>query len=117
MDYKICDDEAMKIRSEAGRIVQITKEMPSEQADGEFIGIASFKRTVLPVLKEKTKQLMKEKAFAAYFESAIQRLIDDENLDIKAENTDGAFWAEIDFIEDYERAVVGIPKTLTDIFI
>lgn len=117
VDYKICDDEAMKIRSEAGRIVQITKEMPSEQADGEFIGSASFKRTVLPVLKEKTKQLMKEKAFAAYFESAIQRLIDDENLDIKAENTDGAFWAEIDFIEDYERAVVGIPKTLTDIFI
>ena len=116
VDYKICDDEAMKVRSEAGKITQITKQMPNELADGEFIGMASFRKKVLPALRDKTKQLMKEKAFTAYFESAIQRLIDEEEFDIKTVPTNGAFWAEIDFVEDYEKAVKEMPKSLTGIF-
>ncbi|MCM1232452.1 MAG: phosphocholine cytidylyltransferase family protein [Ruminococcus flavefaciens] len=116
VEYKRCDEEAMKVRSENGRIVQITKQMPVEAAEGEFIGIAAFRKEVLPALKEKTKRLLQEKEFAAYFESAIQRLIDEEDFDVKAFSTDGMFWAEIDFIEDYERAAAGIPESLTGIF-
>lgn len=116
VDYKPCDDEAMKIKSKDGKIVQITKQMPAEQADGEFIGMASFKRKVIPALKEKTKQLMKEQQFTAYFESAVQRLIEEENFDIQAVSTNGAFWAEIDFMEDYEKAVKEIPQSLAAIF-
>lgn len=116
VDYKTCDDEAMKVRCEGGKILHITKQMPNGQADGEFIGMAAFKKKVVPALKAKTKQLMKEKEFAAYFESAIQRLIDEEGFDIKAVPTDGAFWAEIDFIEDYEKAAEEIPTSLTEIF-
>lgn len=116
VDYKTCDDEAMKVRSEAGKITQITKQMPNELADGEFIGMASFRKKVLPALRNKTKQLMKEKAFTAYFESAIQRLIDEEEFDIKAVPTNGAFWTEIDFIGDYEKAVKEMPRSLTEIF-
>lgn len=117
VDYKPCDDEAMKVRSENGQVVQITKRMPNEIAEGEFIGMASFKKKVIPSLKEKTKQLMKEKAFNEYFESAIQRLIDDKKFDIKTVPTDGAFWAEIDFMEDYEKAAENIPESLMEIFI
>lgn len=116
IDYKKCDDEAMKIRSEDGKIVQITKQMPAELAEGEFIGMASFKKKVVHALKEKTKQLMKEQQFMAYFESAVQRLIEEERFDIKAVPTNGAFWAEIDFMEDYEKAVKEIPRSLIGIF-
>ncbi len=116
VEYKICDDEAMKVRSENGRVVQITKKMPNELAEGEFIGIAAFKKQVIPALKAKTKQLMKEKAFDEYFESAIQRLIDEGRFDIRTVSTEGAFWAEVDFIEDYEKAVAEIPESLTGIF-
>ena len=59
---------------------------------------------------------MKEKAFSDYFESAIQRLIDGKMFDIKAVSTDGAFWAEIDFIEDYEKAAAEMPESLAEIF-
>lgn len=113
VEYKKCDEEAMKVRSENDRIVEITKQMPLEVAEGEFIGIAYFRKAVIPVLKAKTKQLMKEKEFTAYFESAIQRLIDEEEFDIKAVSTEDFFWAEIDFMEDYERAVASIPESLT----
>lgn len=116
VDYKSCDEEAMKVRSRDGRIVQITKQMPCELAEGEFIGIAAFRRTVLLKLKEKVRQLMKEKEFSAYFESAIQRLIEEESFDICTLPTEGKFWAEIDFPEDYERACEQIPESLTEIF-
>ncbi len=116
VDYKTCDDEAMKVRSCNGKVAEITKQMPNELAEGEFIGMASFRKKVLPALKEKTKQLMKEKAFGAYFESAVQRLIDKEVFNIIAVPTEGAFWAEIDFIEDYEKAAAEIPQSLTEIF-
>lgn len=116
IDYKKCDDEAMKVRSQNGKIVEITKQMSLDRAEGEFIGMAAFNKEVLPYLKEKTVQLMKEKAFTDYFESAIQRIIDEENFLIKAIPTNGTFWSEIDFIQDYENAVMQIPKSLTDIF-
>lgn len=106
----------MKVHSENGRIVQITKQMPVTEVKGEFIGMAAFKKEVVPSLKEKTKQLMKEKAFTDYFESAIQRLIDEEDFQIEAVSTDGAFWAEIDFMEDYEDAVARIPESLVGMF-
>lgn len=117
VEYKKCDDEAMKVRSENGKIVQITKKMEADKAEGEFIGIAAFRKKVIPALKEKTKQLMKEKAFSDYFESAIQRLIDDkESFDIRTAPTEGAFWAEIDFPEDYEKAEAEMPESLMEIF-
>lgn len=116
VEYGSCDEEAMKVRSEKGKIVQITKQMPVDAAEGEFIGMASFKKNVLPALKEKTKQLMQEKAFTAYFESAIQRLIDEEDFRINTVPTEGAFWAEIDFKKDYEEAAERIPDSLTGIF-
>lgn len=89
--------------------------MSLDVAEGEFIGIAAFKKNVLPALKEKTKQLMKEKEFDAYFESAIQRLIDEEEFQITAVPTEGAFWAEIDFPEDYEKAVSEMPESMLSI--
>lgn len=116
VEYKICDEEAMKVRSENGKIAQITKQMPVELAEGEFIGMASFRKEVVPALKEKTKELLKEKKFAAYFESAIQRLIDEEHFNIMTVPVGNAFWAEIDFPEDYERAEARIPESLTEIF-
>lgn len=116
VEYKVCDDEAMKVRSENGRIVQITKKMDADRAEGEFIGMAAFRKVTIPALKEKTKQLMKEKAFMDYFESAIQRIIDEENFQIKTVSTDGAFWTEIDFLEDYKRAIAKFPESLMRIF-
>lgn len=115
VEYKQCDEEAMKVRSEKGKIVEITKQMSLDLAEGEFIGIAAFRKEVLPSLKEKTKLLLKEKKFAEYFESAIQRLIDEENFEVKAIPMGDAFWAEIDFLEDYERAVANMPKSLLNL--
>lgn len=116
VDYGPCNEEAMKVKTSKGSIVEITKQMPAEEAEGEFIGMAAFRREIIPALKDKTKKLLQEKKFNEYFESAIQRLIDEEDFRIKAIPIAGAFWTEIDFEEDYEKAAACIPESLTGIF-
>lgn len=105
VEYKKCDDEAMKVRSEGGKLVEITKQMPVEAAEGEFIGVASFRKEVLDVLKQKVKEVLADGDFASYFEGAIQRMIEETDCNIRPFDIGNAPWAEIDFKEDYDRAV------------
>ena len=112
VDYKICDEEAMKIRAENGKLVEISKLVVLDKAEGEFIGIASFKKETIPLLKEKTKDLLREKQFMCYFEAAIQKLLDESNFDVKPFPVGNAFWAEIDFEEDYKKACANIPASM-----
>jgi len=115
VEFGQCDEEAMKIRRENGRLVQITKQMRPDAAEGEFIGVALFRKKTLPELAEKTTQLLKEGQFKAYFESAIQRLIDENRFEVATIPTKGAFWAEIDYEEDYEKALQNMPQSLIEI--
>jgi len=104
VDLKPCDDEAMKVKVDGEYVVQITKNMPCGESAGEFIGIAKVKKGVLKDLKEESTQLMREKEFSSYFEAAVQRIINKEKYLIKKIDTRNAFWAEIDFEEDYINA-------------
>ena len=103
VDFRECDEEAMKVRTEAGRVVEISKQISCDLAEGEFIGIARINGTLLADVKKAAKQLMKEKQFTSYFEGAIQYLIDRDKCEVITIPTRGSFWGEIDFIEDYER--------------
>ncbi len=112
IDYKPCDEEAMKIRTEDGKLVEISKQVDLDKSEGEFIGIASIKKNVIESLKQKTKDLLRQKEFMCYFEAAIQKLIDEENFDIKPFSIQKAFWAEIDFEEDYKKACANMPQSM-----
>lgn len=112
IDFGNYNEEAMGIRRENGRIVEINKKIPLDQADGEFIGIAMIRKSVLPMLRDKTVKLMKEMAFSDYFEAAIQRLIDEESFSITTIPTANRFWVEMDFEEDYEKAKREFPSSL-----
>lgn len=104
VEFKACDEEAMKIRRENGKIVQITKQMPIDMAEGEFIGIAAFKKITIPVLKAIVKSILAEGKLESYFESAVQKMLDETDFKISAIDIGNTFWSEIDFEEDYQRA-------------
>lgn len=112
VEYKQCDEEAMKVRAEGGRIVEITKSIPLDKADGEFIGVAKIDRSVIPELKRSVKKVLKEKKFNYYFEGAVQDMIDGGKDDIIAIPTDGMFWGEVDFWDDYSRVCRMLPDSL-----
>jgi len=108
VDGKPCDEEAMKVKVNGERVIEITKNMPCAESAGEFIGIAKIGKSVLKDLRKESTQLMREKAFISYFEAALQRIIDKEKYCVKKIDTKNAFWAEIDFEEDYNRAIAEI---------
>lgn len=112
VDFKPCDEEAMKVRTQDGCVVEISKEIPCDIGEGEFIGIAKIGKEILPDLRTAVKKLMKEKQFGAYFEGAIQELIGLHRYKLEILPTKKRFWAEIDFEEDYEKARKEISKEL-----
>ncbi len=112
VDYGPCDEEAMKVRVKSGEIIEINKTMLCEASEGEFIGIAKISRNVIGELREATAELMKEKEFSSYFEGAVQRVIDKQCFSVRSMPTQGYFWSEVDFIEDYKKAIAGIPDSL-----
>ena len=112
VEFKQCDEEAMKVRVVHDRVVEITKSIPLDQADGEFIGIAKIDRRIIPELKTSVKKVLKEKKFNYYFEGAVQDMIDSGWDDVIVIPTDGLFWGEIDFWEDYSRICRTIPYNL-----
>lgn len=108
-EFKVCDDEAMKVQIKNDSIVNISKQIPIEKAAGEFIGIASIKKEVIPILKQKAKEILAEGKFESYFEAAIQKMIEEKEYNIQCIDIKDAFWAEIDFYEDYQRAIERMP--------
>ena len=115
IDTKPCDDEAMKVRIEKGKIVDITKQMPVEAAAGEFIGIAKIKKSVIDDLNASTIGVLRDKIFSSYFEGALQRVFDMKKYDVRMIETKGRFWGEVDFLEDYERAKKNISAELLEL--
>lgn len=108
VDTKPCDEEAMKVKCENGKIRYISKNLDPQTCNGEFIGVAKMKADVLGKLKKETIMLLRNKAFSEYFEAAVQCLLDTAGFRTAFVDTDNRFWAEIDFIEDYIRAANAI---------
>ena len=112
VDTKPCDDEAMKVRLDNNRIVEITKQMSVEDAAGEFIGIMKISKKTIEDINNATVELLRRKEYQSYFEAAIQEIINMNKYDITMIDTKGRFWAEIDFIEDYQRAEEQMPDEI-----
>ena len=58
---------------------------------------------------------MKKKQFASYFEGALQYLIDQKETEIVTVPTNGRFWGEVDFLEDYKKVEHEISPKLVQI--
>ncbi|MCR5329924.1 MAG: phosphocholine cytidylyltransferase family protein [Lachnospiraceae bacterium] len=103
VDFRPCDEEAMKVLTKDGEVIEISKEIDCSKGEGEFIGICKIKDSAVVRVKEAAKKLMKEKQFKEYFEGAIQELINRKQYRIITVATNGRFWGEVDTEEDLER--------------
>jgi L-glutamine-phosphate cytidylyltransferase len=96
-------DEEMKVQVRCGRVCDISKQMDPARADGENLGIVKFGREGATLLVDVMDRLiaagnLREWAPRAFREFAATR-------PLHAIGTRGYPWIEIDFPEDYQRAV------------
>jgi choline kinase len=93
----------MKVKLKERFVVDISKAMDPNEADGENVGIVKFSASGAKLLVEYMDQLIaagavKDWAPRAFREFAL-------NQPLYALSTRGLPWIEIDFPEDYRRAV------------
>ena len=104
-------DEEMKVKVRKGCVVDLSKQMNPAEADGENVGIVKFGPSGAAFLIEQMDALvaagnLQEWAPRAFREFATQR-------PLSAISTRSYPWIEIDFPEDYRRAVDEIlPKLI-----
>lgn len=96
-------DEEMKVKVRAGCVADMSKTMDPALADGENVGIVKFGPASAPRLVEILDQRvaaggLRDWAPTAFRQFAIER-------PLHALGTRGYPWIEIDFPEDYRRAV------------
>ena len=103
-ERKQCGEEEMKVLLKDNKVIQITKEMGADLADGEFLGIAKFNKSTIPFFKKTAESLFKKGEFNHYMESVIQEAINQCKFEINAMDILGHNFVEVDFEEDYIRA-------------
>ena len=96
-------DEEMKVKVRCGRVAAMSKQMDSEEADGENLGIVKFGPHGAARLVEIMDRLvaaggLREWAPRAFAEFA-------RTNPLHAIGTRGFPWIEIDFPDDYQRAL------------
>lgn len=107
-------DEEMKVRVSGGRVVDISKTMDPAEADGENLGIVKFGATGARVLIEEMDALVAGGDHKAWVPRAFKAFAGRRPL--HAVGTRGFPWTEIDFPEDYRRAVeVVLPQIERDL--
>jgi choline kinase len=96
-------DEEMKVKVRDGRVVDMSKEMDPAEADGENLGVVKFGARGAAALVEILDDMVGQgrlrdwapRAFAAFARTH----------PLRAVGTRGLPWIEIDFPDDYQRAV------------
>jgi choline kinase len=96
-------DEEMKVKVRGGRVIDISKEMAPDEADGENLGIVKFGARGASVLVEIMDRLVAADSLRAWAPRAFAEFAQVRPL--HAIGTRGLPWIEIDFPEDYRRAV------------
>ena len=104
-------DEEMKVKVRSGRVVEVAKAMSPHDADGENVGIVKFGPAGAKLLVECLDALITRGSDRAWAPRAFNDFAARRGL--HAIGTRGYPWIEIDFPEDYDRAVNEIlPKIM-----
>jgi L-glutamine-phosphate cytidylyltransferase len=96
-------DEEMKVKVRCGRVLEMSKELDPAEADGENLGIVKFGADGAALLVDILDHLVEAGGLRYWAPRAFREFAQARAL--HAIGTRGLPWIEIDFPEDYERAV------------
>jgi len=96
-------DEEMKVKVKDQLVVDISKAMDPSEADGENVGVVKFSANGAKLLVEYMNNLIESGAIKDWAPRAFREFA--RHHPLHALSTRGLPWIEIDFPEDYQRAV------------
>jgi choline kinase len=102
-DQPLFGDEEMKVKVRCGRVVDMSKTMDPAEADGENLGIVKFGREGATALVGIMDRLIADGGLRDWAPRAFAEFA--RTRPLHAVGTRGFPWIEIDFPEDYHRAI------------
>lgn len=105
-------DEEMKVKVEEQLVVDISKDMDPSEADGENVGIVKFSMNGAKLLVEYMNKLIETGSTKDWAPRAFREFA--RHHPLHALSTRGLPWIEIDFPEDYRRAVSEVFPKMAD---
>jgi L-glutamine-phosphate cytidylyltransferase len=96
-------DEEMKVKVKEQLVVDISKEIDPKEADGENVGIVKFGARGAQLLVEYMNQIIASGSVKDWAPRAFREFA--RHHPLYALSTRGLPWTEIDFPEDYQKAV------------
>lgn len=82
-------------------LLKYGKELEGSDITGEYIGIGTFDRTFIPVFVKQMERMIGHQIHSVWWENVLYEMCADRDIYVK--DVEGLFWAEVDYIEDYER--------------
>ena len=83
------------------KLVKFGKELSDKETTGEYVGIALILKKDILFMKENMERMIQNQKHSYWWEDIFYRNLDKKDIyiyDIK-----DIFWAEVDYIEDYQR--------------
>lgn len=90
-----------KFKYTNGVLEKYGKDLSGEDISGEYIGIGRFSRDFMSEFLEKLEDMIGSQRHSVWWENILYDMVGHRNVYVVP--LDGLFWAEVDYIEDYER--------------
>lgn len=90
-----------KFKYENGILEKYGKNLSGEDVTGEYIGIGKFDKKFMPEFMHALDSMVSSQNHGVWWENVVYDMVGQH--DIFVEEVNGLFWAEVDYVEDYER--------------
>ncbi|MDO4294987.1 MAG: phosphocholine cytidylyltransferase family protein [bacterium] len=90
------------------------KELSEEETSGEYIGVGRFDGPFMQWFVKEMNRRIQVQDHAGWWENVVYGLVENHEQPVFVEEINGMFWAEVDYIEDYDRILKfrGIEKRI-----
>lgn len=90
-----------KFKYTDGILEKYGKDLTGDDISGEYIGIGRFSREFMPEFLAQLEDMISTQRHSVWWENILYEMVGSRNVYVAS--LDGLFWAEVDYIEDYER--------------
>lgn len=108
-DSSRIEDADYRFTWEENLLTKYGKELNNSETTGEYVGIGKLSKNDLIIFKQQVIDYVEKEDYNCWWEDVLYRMIHD-NKKVYVHDIKGLFWAEVDYIEDYERIKAYIIK-------
>jgi choline kinase len=109
-DYRKIEEGDYFFHCENGLVTKYGKELPISERTCEYVGIAMVGKNFIDHFKEIMIEMVDSEDYKTWWETVLYSHC--EEFPIHTLDVAPFFWSEIDYIEDYERIVAYVNKSL-----